>query len=44
MIKFNLMLPEPMLTRLKLLQGRSGLTLSDLIRRAVEDYLKKEGV
>ena len=44
MKKLNLLFPEVLLARLKLLQGQTGLTASDLIRRAVEDYLKKEGV
>ena len=42
MQKFNMMMPVSLMLRLKQLQARKGLKLSDLVRRAIEEYLIKE--
>lgn len=42
MVKFNLHLSEPQDRGLRLLAQRTGLSLAELIRRAVEEHLKRE--
>lgn len=44
MQKFNMMMPTALRERLQVLQARTGLKLSDLVRRAIEEYLTREGV
>ena len=41
---FSLNLPIEIIDKLKLLSDRKGLTKAELIRRAIEDYLEKQGV
>jgi predicted DNA-binding protein len=40
MKRTNYYYPEQMLERLKALSAKTGTNVSELIRRAVEDYLK----
>lgn len=42
MLNFNITLP--LFTRLKDLEAATGLSPTELIRRALEDYLLKKGV
>jgi predicted DNA-binding protein len=44
MRKLNMQLPDQLAARLKLQQERSGLTMTDIVRRALEEYLLKMGV
>jgi hypothetical protein len=39
-----LLFPQPMLDRLKAAAGKTGLSVSEMIRAAVESYLKGLGV
>jgi predicted DNA-binding protein len=41
MKRTNLFIPEQTLERLKALSDRMGLPMSELIRRAIDAYLKK---
>lgn len=41
MKRTNLFLPEQMLERLKKAQDKLGVPVSEIIRRAVEEFLKK---
>lgn len=38
----HVFLTEPLLQRLRERSAQTGLTMSDLIRRAIEQFLKKE--
>lgn len=42
MIRVNYNLTEKQLARLKALSKETGLTVSEMIRRAVDGYLEKE--
>jgi hypothetical protein len=42
MIRVNHFLPKPQVQALKSLAKKTGLSLAELIRRAVELYLKQE--
>ena len=44
MKRTNFYFPEQMLLRLKSLSNAKGVTVSELIRVAVEKFLKSEGV
>ena len=44
MERFAFFMPRELKTRLQRLAKRTGLGLADLIRRAVEDYLTKNGL
>jgi predicted DNA-binding protein len=44
MKRTNFYFPPQMLTKLKAASKKTGLPVSELIRRAVEDLLKKIGV
>lgn len=39
---FNLYLPAPMLKALRALAKKRDVSVAELIRRAIEDFLKKE--
>lgn len=39
----NIYLTKPQLERLRALASESGLSVAELVRRAVDDYLKREG-
>jgi metal-responsive CopG/Arc/MetJ family transcriptional regulator len=41
MKQINLMVQEELLTKLKALSEKTGAPVSELIRRAIQDYLKK---
>ena len=41
MRKFNHCLPEPLFLALKALSKKTGLSMAELIRRAVEAFLKE---
>ena len=43
MIRMNHHLPEPVVKKLKQRAKETGLSLAELIRRAVEEYLNKTG-
>jgi predicted DNA-binding protein len=40
MIRFNSYLPAPLLKRLRAMAVKQGITMAELIRRAVEEFLK----
>jgi predicted DNA-binding protein len=42
MKRTNVHLPDAQIDRLKRLAGRTGLKVAELIRRAVDQYLKSE--
>jgi len=42
MDQFNFFMPPQMISALKSLSQKTGLKVSDLIRRSIEDYLKKQ--
>jgi predicted DNA-binding protein len=42
MIRTNIFLPEPLIRRLKALSEKTGLSVAEHIRRAIDDYLKKQ--
>jgi len=42
MIRFSLYLPEPVVEKLQALSKTKDLSVAELIRRAVEQYLKME--
>lgn len=42
MKKLNIYLPEPVLLRLKELSEQRDTTVSEIVRRAIEEYLKKQ--
>jgi hypothetical protein len=42
MIRMSHFLPEPQVKALRALAKKTGLTVADLIRRAVEVYLRRE--
>jgi len=42
MIRTNIYLPERMLLALKVLSDESGISVAELVRRALEDYLRKQ--
>lgn len=44
MIRTNYYYPKQMLDRLRVAQKQTGLTISELIRRAVDEYLKGMGL
>jgi len=44
MIRRNVHLTERQIERLQLLAKKTGLTISELIRRAMDEYLNKEKV
>ena len=44
MKRTNFYFPEQMLTRLKNAKDRLGIPVSEIIRRAVEDYLTRLGL
>jgi predicted DNA-binding protein len=44
MERFALFLPKELKARLAKLAKRTGLGLSDLIRRAIDEYLTKHGL
>ena len=44
MKRTNFFFPEDMLARLKAAKLKTGVPVSEIIRRAVEEYLKKLGV
>lgn len=39
MKRTNIYLPEPMLTKLRRLASNRGVSVAELVRRAVEDFL-----
>jgi len=41
MKRTNIYLPDQLLARLRALAERTGLSVADLVRRAVEEYLMK---
>lgn len=41
MKRTNYYYPEPMLERLKALSARMGVAVSELIRRAIDEFLKR---
>lgn len=42
MQKINFYIPNPMLERLQTLANERDVAVAELIRRAIEDYLKKQ--
>lgn len=44
MKRTNFFFPEQMLDRLKVAKDKLGIPVSELIRRAIEDYLNKLGL
>ena len=42
MIPFTFFMPKQMISALKALSQKNGLSVSDLIRRSIEDYLRKQ--
>jgi predicted DNA-binding protein len=44
MVRTNFFFPQPMLDRLKAAKERTGIPMSEIIRRAIEDYLCKLGI
>jgi len=44
MIRINVYLPKPILDKLKKIAKKKDTSYADLIRRAVEEYLKKEEI
>lgn len=44
MRRINYFFPQQMLDRLKILSGKTGLPVSEMIRNAVERALKEAGV
>lgn len=44
MIRTNFYFPAQMLARLKVAKAKTGLAVSDILRRAVDDFLDKLGV
>jgi metal-responsive CopG/Arc/MetJ family transcriptional regulator len=41
MIRTNIYLPEPALKKLQLVSKKTGVSVAELVRRALDDYLKK---
>jgi predicted DNA-binding protein len=41
MKRTNIFLPQPALDRLRKLADETGLTVAELVRRAIDEYLKK---
>jgi predicted DNA-binding protein len=41
MKRTHVFLPEPTIKALKLLSNKTGLSVAELIRRAIDEYLKK---
>ena len=37
----NIAIPDPDIERLELIAARKGLTLPDIVRRAIDEYLEK---
>lgn len=44
MKRTNFFFPEQMLDRLKAAKDKLGIPVSEIIRRAIEDYLNKPGL
>ena len=42
MKRTHIFLPEPVINRLKALSEKTGLPVAELIRRAIDEYLKKQ--
>lgn len=42
MKRTHLFVPEPVLERLKELSGKRDVSVAELIRRAIEDFLKEQ--
>jgi predicted transcriptional regulator len=42
MIRTHIFLPEPLLNALKALSEKQDVSVAALIRRAIEDYLKRQ--
>lgn len=42
MIRTHTFLPEPMISALKILSEKTGLSVAELIRRALSEYLKRQ--
>lgn len=42
MVKVNHFLPAPQLKALRALAKKNGLSVAELIRRAIEEFLKKQ--
>jgi predicted DNA-binding protein len=42
MRRTNIFLPEPLIERLRALSERTGLSVAELIRRAIDEYLKRQ--
>ena len=42
MTPYSFFMPTQMISSLKSLSQKTGLKVSDLIRRSIEDYLKKQ--
>lgn len=42
-MRFNMHMTEDLLRRLKKIAKRDGLTVAEIIRRAVVDYLNQQG-
>jgi predicted DNA-binding protein len=41
MIRTNIYLPEPTVKRLKALSKKTGVSVAELVRRALDEYLKE---
>jgi len=41
MKRTNIFLPQPQLDKLRKLADETGLTVAELVRRAIDDFLKK---
>jgi len=42
MERTNIYLPKPMLDRLRAIAEQRGVSVAELVRRAVEDFLKRQ--
>jgi predicted transcriptional regulator len=42
MKKMNFYLPDPVIARLQELAEKTGLSVAELVRRAIDEYLKKQ--
>ena len=40
--KMNFYLPDPVIVRLQELANQTGLSVAELVRRAIDEYLKKQ--